>query len=61
MVKRQGNQHDWTDQTGPIRQEFKIIMINKLKAQVENVGNMYEQMENFNKGLDILRTNQLKF
>lgn len=46
---------------GPIRQEFKIIMINKLKAQVENVDNMYEQMGNFNKGLDILRTNQLKF
>lgn len=41
--------------------EFKIIMTNKLKAQVENVNNMYRQMGYFNEGLDILRNYQLKF
>lgn len=36
-------------------QEFKIIMINKLRVLIEKVDNMREQMDNIKKEFKILR------
>lgn len=38
-------------------QEFKIIMINKLRVLIEKVDNMREQMDNIKKEFKILRQN----
>lgn len=39
---------------------FKLTMINMMKALIEKVGNMHEQVENFNREMDCIRNNQME-
>lgn len=39
---------------------FKLTMINMMKALIEKVDNMHEQVENFNREMDCIRNNQME-
>lgn len=39
---------------------FKLTMINIMKALIEKVDNVHEQVENFNREMDCIRNNQME-